>query len=158
MNTTTKFTQIPMQHFNLIHQKAHTSSKFDSTRNKLRQMRRSIFQRAHKSELLEVKIVPSPFTKTHIEWTRGLLSSDCDLEPFDIFESSSTTSSSQVMDGATERMFRRNQMSQNRQPQVSAIFVHAGAGYHSTTNEHIHLGACDRYVFSRPFALLTNIH
>lgn len=25
---------------------------------------------------------------------------------------------------------------------VGAIFVHAGAGYHSTTNEHIHLGAC----------------
>ncbi|KAF4625781.1 hypothetical protein G7Y89_g12383 [Cudoniella acicularis] len=39
-------------------------------------------------------------------------------------------------------MLRRSQMSQSR-PCVSAIFVHAGAGYHSTTNEHIHLGACN---------------
>lgn len=30
---------------------------------------------------------------------------------------------------------------QSRAP-IAAIFVHAGAGYHSTTNEHIHLGAC----------------
>lgn len=26
---------------------------------------------------------------------------------------------------------------------VCAIFVHAGAGYHSTQNEHIHLAACE---------------
>jgi taspase (threonine aspartase 1) len=50
------------------------------------------------------------------------------------------------MDGATERMFRKSQLSQARPANVSAIFVHAGAGYHSTTNEHIHLGACDRSV------------
>lgn len=29
---------------------------------------------------------------------------------------------------------------------VSAIFVHAGAGYHSTANEQIHLSACNRQV------------
>jgi taspase, threonine aspartase, 1 len=50
------------------------------------------------------------------------------------------------MDGAAERMFRGSQRSTARANNVSAIFVHAGAGYHSTTNEHIHLGACDRYV------------
>lgn len=33
--------------------------------------------------------------------------------------------------------------SQYRAPTVSAIFVHAGAGYHSTTNEQVHLGACN---------------
>jgi taspase (threonine aspartase 1) len=48
------------------------------------------------------------------------------------------------MDGATERMLRRSHISQGRLANVAAIFVHAGAGYHSTTNEHIHLGACDR--------------
>lgn len=46
-------------------------------------------------------------------------------------------------DGAAERLFRRGQSS-SPQGNVAAIFVHAGAGYHSTTNEHIHLGACDR--------------
>jgi len=53
-----------------------------------------------------------------------------------------------TMDGATDRLFRRSHQS-NQQGNVAAIFVHAGAGYHSTTNEHIHLGACDRYVDRR---------
>lgn len=29
---------------------------------------------------------------------------------------------------------------------VCAIFVHAGAGYHSIQNEKIHLQACEEYV------------
>jgi hypothetical protein len=29
---------------------------------------------------------------------------------------------------------------------VCAIFVHAGAGYHSVQNEKIHLQACEEYV------------
>lgn len=29
-----------------------------------------------------------------------------------------------------------------KSPNVSAIFIHAGAGYHSIANEQIHLGAC----------------
>jgi len=28
----------------------------------------------------------------------------------------------------------------------AAIFVHAGAGYHSITNESVHLAACEEYV------------
>jgi len=50
---------------------------------------------------------------------------------------------STVMDGSADT--RRPRAVQS-QPCVSAIFVHAGAGYHSTTNEHIHLGACNEYV------------
>jgi len=46
------------------------------------------------------------------------------------------------MDDATDRMLMRGQRNCGVAPAVSAIFVHAGAGYHSTTNEHIHLGAC----------------
>ncbi|EDN98565.1 hypothetical protein SS1G_13424 [Sclerotinia sclerotiorum 1980 UF-70] len=45
-----------------------------------------------------------------------------------------------VMDGSADNRRPRTVQSQ---PCVSAIFVHAGAGYHSTTNEHIHLGACN---------------
>jgi taspase (threonine aspartase 1) len=52
-----------------------------------------------------------------------------------------TDNTIKAMDGATERSLRQGSRSQ-----VSAIFVHAGAGYHSTTNEHIHLGACDECV------------
>ncbi|KAK4644731.1 hypothetical protein QC761_307480 [Podospora bellae-mahoneyi] len=40
-------------------------------------------------------------------------------------------------DGAADRVWRR------KQPQpVAAIFIHAGAGYHSVANEHVHLSAC----------------
>lgn len=28
---------------------------------------------------------------------------------------------------------------------MPAIFVHAGAGFHSTANEHVHLQACNEY-------------
>jgi len=39
-------------------------------------------------------------------------------------------------DGATDRIWKRG-----GRP-VAAIFIHAGAGYHSVTNEKIHLEAC----------------
>lgn len=61
--------------------------------------------------------------------------------------SSAVTTSSVAMDGSTDRIFGgRTSKVQNPPANVSAIFVHAGAGYHSTTNEHIHLGACNEYV------------
>jgi hypothetical protein len=42
-----------------------------------------------------------------------------------------------TMDGPADKKSCRA-----RNAPVAAIFVHAGAGYHSTTNEHIHLNAC----------------
>jgi taspase (threonine aspartase 1) len=132
-----------MQHLNFFHPKNISSSKTSNTRDRIRQIRRSIFRKTQKPDL---EIVSSPFIDTHIEWMRRSHDSEADLELLDLIETHSITSSNHIMDGATERMFRRSQMSQSRQPQVSAIFVHAGAGYHSTTNEHMHLGACDKYV------------
>ncbi|KHN99210.1 asparaginase family protein [Metarhizium album ARSEF 1941] len=41
-------------------------------------------------------------------------------------------------DGALDRMLRLGQ----RQKAVPAIFIHAGAGFHSHQNEHVHLEAC----------------
>jgi hypothetical protein len=46
-----------------------------------------------------------------------------------------------AMDGIIEKKSRKIRNSGVSQP-VSAIFVHAGAGYHSTTNERTHLAAC----------------
>lgn len=40
-------------------------------------------------------------------------------------------------DGAADIWGKRAKL-----PHVSAVFIHAGAGYHSIANEHIHLGAC----------------
>lgn len=44
-------------------------------------------------------------------------------------------------DGLTERLFR----SKTKGP-IAAIFIHAGAGFHSTVNEHVHLEACSECV------------
>lgn len=62
---------------------------------------------------------------------------------------SSTSSLNPDMDGSAEKVRRTERVSRSK-PGVAAIFVHAGAGYHSTTNEHIHLGACSEYVHSLP--------
>jgi hypothetical protein len=45
-----------------------------------------------------------------------------------------------AMDGSTER--QSSKKTKQKAPVVAAIYVHAGAGYHSTTNEHLHLEAC----------------
>jgi len=39
-------------------------------------------------------------------------------------------------DGPVDRVWRKSK------PPVAAIFVHAGAGYHSLANEKVHLEAC----------------
>ncbi len=39
-------------------------------------------------------------------------------------------------DGSVERILKR------ARPATAAIFIHAGAGYHSQANEKIHLEAC----------------
>lgn len=44
-----------------------------------------------------------------------------------------------TMDGTVDRILGRSPKPEH----VASIFVHAGAGYHSTTNEHIHLAACN---------------
>ena len=44
-----------------------------------------------------------------------------------------------AMDGTEEK---RSGLNRQSHPPAAAIFVHAGAGYHSTTNEKIHLSAC----------------
>lgn len=56
----------------------------------------------------------------------------------DGYDDSTSTPLSDAMDGSGEK---RSIWSRSSTP-VGAIFVHAGAGYHSTTNENIHLGAC----------------
>ena len=35
-------------------------------------------------------------------------------------------------------------------PELCAIFIHAGAGYHSVQNEKLHLEVCAEYVLPHP--------
>lgn len=46
-------------------------------------------------------------------------------------------------DGALDRVFGHGQ---KQLKCVPAIFIHAGAGFHSHQNEHVHLQACVAYV------------
>jgi taspase (threonine aspartase 1) len=50
-----------------------------------------------------------------------------------------------------------NRMRNPKSTDSPAIFVHAGAGFHSTANEHVHLQACNEYgTYPAPkFRLLT---
>lgn len=43
-------------------------------------------------------------------------------------------------DGAIDRVLRLGQLQKTKH--VPAIFIHAGAGFHSQQNEHVHLQAC----------------
>lgn len=52
-----------------------------------------------------------------------------------------TSISTAGVDGTVDRVLKRGP----KRP-VTAIFVHAGAGYHSVQNEQIHLQACSEYV------------
>jgi taspase (threonine aspartase 1) len=128
-----------MQERTRQHRHLHISTKFDSARERLRQIRRDISTPFRKSQKYSVEIIPSPFIDSADLWPDLIQPA-----PQKSFYSSldRTTSLNQVMDGAGEGAFRRGQKSQSNS-NVSAIFVHAGAGYHSTTNEHIHLGACN---------------
>jgi hypothetical protein len=132
-----------VQQYALQRRGPQISTKLGTARSRLREFRQNLSNYFRKSQKTVVEIVPSPFGGSQLECAQ--LSSAPPVLTFP-FQESVADSFSSMMDGATERMFRKNQLSQARPANGSAIFVHAGAGYHSTTNEHIHLGACDRYV------------
>ncbi|KAL2069627.1 hypothetical protein VTL71DRAFT_14306 [Oculimacula yallundae] len=112
-------------------------TRFGSARKQFRKIREGLKNSFGKFEEQQVKITPSPFLNN------SQVSEP--LAPPPITSSRPQPHMPELspnMDGATDRLFRRSHQS-NQQGNVAAIFVHAGAGYHSTTNEHIHLGACD---------------
>lgn len=59
-----------------------------------------------------------------------------------------------ALDGSTELLkktmpFQRNRLGGD----ICAIFVHAGAGYHSVQNEEVHLRACAELVAAAPYVV-----
>ncbi|ATZ56722.1 hypothetical protein BCIN_13g05540 [Botrytis cinerea B05.10] len=127
-----------------IPQQSLFANKFDIARERLRQLRREISNLSNplrKFQKYNIEIIPSPFLDREIPWSGSppLIAQT----PF--YQNMQTNkkpamSFDPAMDGSADT--RRTRAAQS-QPCVSAIFVHAGAGYHSTTNEHIHLGACN---------------
>jgi taspase (threonine aspartase 1) len=113
------------------------STKIDNARERFRQFRRDFIQSIGKSQQCKIEIIPSPFFNNPDPWS--IFPPMTIKTPFyQPQEMSSAFSYRPVMDGPAEPRRPRQPP-----PGVSAIFVHAGAGYHSTTNEHIHLGACN---------------
>lgn len=48
--------------------------------------------------------------------------------------------------GTIDRMLRKRPHSSNYEARPPmAIFIHAGAGYHSIQNENVHLSICSKY-------------
>ena len=142
--------QMPTSENQDIHHHQHRiSTKLNSARTRLRQFSRDYlttpFRRSQNQDI-NLTPSPSPSPSPSSNTSTGQCSEPGQATPM---SSSSTSSASdgndnmnRVMDGTAERALRKSQQSQTR-PHISAIFVHAGAGYHSTTNEHIHLGACN---------------
>ncbi|CZT45879.1 related to asparaginase [Rhynchosporium secalis] len=115
-----------------------TSVRFGSARTQLRKIHRGLKNSFSKFQEQYLEIIPPPFINNTRVWD-PLTTPRANIFPQAL---SHMPEVSPNMDGATDRLFRRSHQL-NQQGNVAAIFVHAGAGYHSTTNEHIHLGACD---------------
>ncbi|CAD6449284.1 2ae14d49-31f7-486e-bc93-303eabc96baa [Sclerotinia trifoliorum] len=133
---TTRSTSLP--HQSLI------TTKIDIARERLRQLRRELFNPFNplrRFQKYNIEIIPSPFLDRQDPWSGShpLISNPPFYQNMEI-DRMPAMSFNPVMDGSADN--RRPRAVQS-QPCVSAIFVHAGAGYHSTTNEHIHLGACN---------------
>lgn len=109
------------------------SSKIEEARERFRQIRNGLYKPFRKTQKFTIEILPSPVHNTpeaNLYWQppeESLASSN-----------SSLRSGTPIMDGVIERKLGKTR---GLMP-LGAIFVHAGAGYHSTNNEHIHLGAC----------------
>lgn len=123
-------------------QHAQISAKIGTARDRFRQIRINLSESFRNTQKKQIEIVPSPFLDSVNYWPALFTAPPASVYPPPNYN---ITNLSPIMDGSTEINSSRAHRSQGQSSHVSAIFVHAGAGYHSTTNEHIHLGACDRY-------------
>ncbi|CAG8952419.1 hypothetical protein HYFRA_00001166 [Hymenoscyphus fraxineus] len=136
------------------------STRFTSARNRLRQFSRRLshpFRKSQISQAADISTSPSLSIITTSQWS-VIAPPPIKLHPLPAITMDPPSSPSarsarsrsswdseefnriwDDTDGAAERTTRKSSPG----APVCAIFVHAGAGYHSTTNEHIHLGACN---------------
>jgi taspase (threonine aspartase 1) len=129
-----------MQHYAFQDFSSPTSVKNSTPRERLRHIRQEVINSFRKSPKADHNITSS---STEQDSTSSV-DSTLPIAPFSSPSTSLDNRQPSIMDGPHDRLFGRGQRTQTQNPiNVSAIFVHAGAGYHSTTNEHIHLSACN---------------
>jgi taspase (threonine aspartase 1) len=114
--------------------------KLNSARNKIRRIRQDLSSPFRKPQKYHPGIIDSSFVDQSDQCSGLLLP---ELPRISVSSDSTMTDSGPIMDGTMDRF---SWIPKQNPANVSAIFVHAGAGYHSTTNEHVHLGACNEYV------------
>jgi hypothetical protein len=126
----------------------HLQERFDNARDCFRRLGFSIqrsFRRPKICSKLDVFLndpVLIPYTNTTCSTLLPFSVTPWNLEGMDPPPTSANEGSiASPMDGIVEKRSRKTRNSGMAKP-VSAIFVHAGAGYHSLTNERIHLSAC----------------
>lgn len=129
-----------------LSQKLHGARERIGRIRRTRRLRRGLRRSCLKSQKVAVETIPSPFTDNN-QLASTVICKEPGASPRSFSPSLSLLSRSAsarrlvaAMDGATDRVFGRP--SRTSSGQVAAVFVHAGAGYHSITNEHVHLGAC----------------
>lgn len=114
-------------------------------KEKLRKVRRELAKSLRMDRLTEpqMDITPSPFRRDDDYYPAdgdNFFSNSPPYRPSTpAFEDEMELTDPQL-DGPVSIFSRRGRASG---PPVAAVFVHAGAGYHSTTNEQYHLGACN---------------
>ncbi|POS86621.1 hypothetical protein EPUL_000597 [Erysiphe pulchra] len=79
----------------------------------------------------------------NLSWLSSSLTSSINYNSVSYLKEQQESGVSSVMDRTTERPSKKKKLPHGRSKNVSAIFVHAGAGFHSTLNEYSHLEACD---------------
>lgn len=123
---------------------ANGARKSTTLREKLRRVRRDLTKsiRMDRSTDPQLDIIPSPFLPYGYDPEASSYEGNSPpyqpATPEPSYRSDTPMPDREQLDGPSG-MFGRKRTS----PPVAAIFVHAGAGYHSTTNEQYHLGACN---------------
>jgi taspase, threonine aspartase, 1 len=134
-----------MQDSDIVARNLHLSKKLTETWKSVRKIPKSFYTPFGRIGRNKVEVLPSPFRSgdpTPFESDRNdpPLSS-ASMEQIGKMNREihgrSAISVGPAIDGTEDKRFGASLSAS-----VAAIFVHAGAGYHSTTNEHIHLRAC----------------
>jgi taspase, threonine aspartase, 1 len=134
-----------MQDSDIAARNLHLSERLTETWKRVRKIPKSFYTPFGRTGRNKVEVLPSLFRSgdpTPFESDRNnppLSSASMDqIQKMNReIHGRSTISVGPAIDGAGDKQF-----SASRSASVAAIFVHAGAGYHSTTNEHVHLSAC----------------
>ncbi|RDL37322.1 N-terminal nucleophile aminohydrolases (Ntn hydrolases) [Venustampulla echinocandica] len=128
-----------MQQDDRQHQHLRIPNRLRTACERLRRLRRYLSNPFRRPQKPEVIIVESLLVHPPDRWSSLTRTPNASLDRLSLV--SIAANPTQVV-GGDIRGTRPGDMADSPL-NVSAVFVHAGAGYHSNSNEHIHLSACN---------------